>query len=117
MSFAVIRTGGKQYRVSAGSVLTVEKLPGEPGDAVDLGDVLLCGDSEGIEVGQPTVKGASVKGVIVRQGRGPRIDVFKKKRRKNYRRHYGHRQWETTIRVTELAGVPIQDQEGPATAG
>jgi len=104
MAYAVIRTGGKQYRVSPGSVLTIEKLDGEPGDAVDFDQVLLCGKSAGIEVGQPIVEGVSVKAVIVRQGRGPRISGFKKKRRKNYRRRFGHRQWETTVRVTEVAG-------------
>ncbi len=105
MAFAVIKTGGKQYRVSPGSVITIEKLLGDPGDAIDFSEVLLCGRDGGIEVGRPTVEGANVSAVIVRQGRGPRIRGFKKKRRKNYRRHYGHRQWETTVRVTEVAGV------------
>ena len=103
MSFAVIRTGGKQYRVSPGTLLTVEKLGGAPGDPVEFTDVLLRGDGASTVVGAPLIDGASVTGVIVRQDRGPRILVFKKKRRKNYRKRRGHRQWETTVRVTGIA--------------
>ncbi len=102
MSYAVIKTGGKQYRVEPGMVLTVEKLDGSPGDRVEFGEVLVRGDGGSIEIGKPLVEGARVEGVIVRQDRGPRILVYKKKRRKNYRRRQGHRQWETTVRVTEI---------------
>jgi large subunit ribosomal protein L21 len=102
MAYAVIRTGGKQYRVSPGSTFTVEKLAGDPGQEVRFDEVLLRGDGGSVTVGQPLVDGASVTGVIVRQDRGPRILVYKKKRRKNYRRRRGHRQWETTVRVTEV---------------
>jgi large subunit ribosomal protein L21 len=103
MAYAIIRTGGKQYRVSAGTVLTVEKLPGDPGATVEFTDVLLRSGESGTSIGSPTVDGASVTGVILRQDRGPRILVYKKKRRKNYRRRRGHRQWETTVQITGIA--------------
>ncbi|RMD82570.1 MAG: 50S ribosomal protein L21 [Candidatus Dadabacteria bacterium] len=102
MPYAVIKTGGKQYRVEPGMTLTVEKIDGSPGDPVEFTEVLLRCDGSTTEIGRPVVSGARVRGVIVRQGRGPRILVFKKKRRKNYRRRRGHRQWETTVRVTEI---------------
>ncbi len=102
MSYAVIKTGGKQYRVSPGSSVTVEKMPGEVGDVVEFNEVLLKGDADNVAVGTPLVEGSKVTGVIVTQDRGPRILVFKKKRRKNYRRRRGHRQWETTVKVTEI---------------
>jgi len=103
MSYAVIRTGGKQYRVSPGALLTVEKIDGEPGDQVEFTDVLLRSSGEQTEVGRPRVDGAKVVGVIVKQDRGSRILVFKKKRRKNYRKRRGHRQYETTVQVTSIA--------------
>ena len=102
MPFAVIRTGGKQYRVTEGATLTIEKLAGNPGDAIEFTDVLLRHDGSSAKVGAPLVEGAKVSGVILRQDRGPRILVYKKKRRKNYRRRMGHRQWETTVRVTSI---------------
>ena len=103
MAYAVIRTGGKQYRVSAGSVLTVEKLAGNPGDGVQFTEVLARGEGSSVEVGTPLLEGAAVSGVIVRQGRGDRILVYKKKRRKNFRKRRGHRQYETTVRVTQVS--------------
>ena len=102
MPFAVIKTGGKQYRVTEGATLTIEKLAGKPGDTVEFKDVLLRNDGTSTKVGAPLVDGAKVAGVILRQDRGPRILVYKKKRRKNYRRRSGHRQWETTVRVTSI---------------
>ena len=102
MSYAVIRTGGKQYRVSPGSRLTVEKLQGEPGQEIEFAEVLLRGDGERVDVGAPLVDGAAVRGIIVAQDRGPRILVYKKKRRKNYRRRQGHRQYETTVQITSV---------------
>jgi len=102
MSYAVIRTGGKQYRVSPGARVTVERLAGEPGQDVEFHEVLLRGVAERVDVGTPLVDGASVKGVIVAQDRGHRILVFKKKRRKNYRRRQGHRQYETTVQITSV---------------
>jgi large subunit ribosomal protein L21 len=105
MGFAVIKTGGKQYRVGEGTTLTVEKLEGEPGDTVEFAEVLVCANDAGTVFGTPTVDGVKVSGVIVRQGRGRRILVYKKKRRKNYRRRQGHRQWETTVRVTAIGSL------------
>ncbi len=103
MAYAVIRTGGKQYRVSEGMTLAVEKLDGDPGDAIEFADVLMRGTGSETTVGTPVVEGAKVTGVIVRQGRGERILVYKKKKRKNYRRRQGHRQYETTVRVTAIS--------------
>ena len=102
MSYAVIRTGGKQYRVSPGARLTVEKLVGEPGQPIEFLEVLLRGDTDRVEIGAPLVDGAAVRGVIVQQDRGPHILVYKKKRRKNYRRRMGHRQYETTVQITSI---------------
>lgn len=102
MSYAVIRTGGKQYRVSPGALLTIEKLVGDPGQQVEFSEVLLRGNGETVEVGAPLLGGAAVRGVILRQDRGPRILVYKKKRRKGYRRRQGHRQYETTVQITSV---------------
>ncbi|HXC52685.1 MAG TPA: 50S ribosomal protein L21 [Candidatus Limnocylindrales bacterium] len=102
MSYAVIRTGGKQYRVSPGARLTVEKLVGDPGQQVEFLEVLLRGDADRIEIGAPLVDGAAVRAVILQQDRGPHILVYKKKRRKNYRRRMGHRQYETTVQITSI---------------
>jgi large subunit ribosomal protein L21 len=102
MTYAVIRTGGKQYRVEPGTLLRVERLEGEAGAAVEFTEVLLtAGDA--IKVGTPLIDGAVVRGQIVAQGRAKKILIFKKKRRKNYRRRRGHRQSITTVRVTEIA--------------
>ncbi len=101
--YAIIQTGGKQYRVAPGDVLRVERLPGERGDAVQLDQVLLVTDDGGqVTVGMPLVGGASVKGEIVRQGKAKKILVFKKKRRKNYRRRQGHRQLFTAVQIQEI---------------
>ncbi|MCL4503861.1 MAG: 50S ribosomal protein L21 [Deltaproteobacteria bacterium] len=101
--YAIIQTGGKQYRVAPGDVLRVERLPGERGDAVQLDQVLLVTDDGGeIRVGTPLVENASVKGEIVRQGKAKKILVFKKKRRKNYRRRQGHRQLFTAVQIKEI---------------
>lgn len=102
MTYAVIRTGGKQYRVEPGTLLRVERLEGEAGAAVEFNEVLLTG-GDAIRVGTPLVDGAIVRGQIVAQGRGKKVLIFKKKRRKNYRRRRGHRQSITTVRVTEIA--------------
>jgi large subunit ribosomal protein L21 len=103
MTYAVIRTGGKQYRVSEGMTLAIEKLDGNAGDQVEFADVLMRNNGTETSVGTPVVEGAKVTGVIVNQGRGDRILVYKKKRRKNYRRRQGHRQYETTVRVTAIS--------------
>ena len=105
MEYAVIRTGGKQYRVSPGDIIRVEKLPGDVGGAVVFGEVLLAGDDGNVQVGQPTVSGLEVQGEIVAHGKAKKILVFKKKRRKNYRRRQGHRQPVTTVKVTAIAAA------------
>jgi large subunit ribosomal protein L21 len=99
--FAVIKTGGKQYRVAAEDVLKVEKVKGDPGEIVQFGEVLLVGGDE-VKVGAPTVAGASVAAEVLEQGRGPKVIAFKKRRRKNSRRKRGHRQEFTLVRVTEI---------------
>ena len=99
--FAVIKTGGKQYRVAADDLLEVARLEGERGDIIAFGEVLLVG-GESVTLGAPTVAGASVAAEILEQGRGPKIIAFKKRRRKNSRRKRGHRQEFTLVRVTEI---------------
>lgn len=100
--FAVVRTGGKQYRVSENDVIVVEKLAGEAGEVIVLGDVLAVGDDKAQSIGTPTVSGASVAAQVLEQTRGDKIIVFKKKRRQGYRRKKGHRQELTALRVTEI---------------
>src|SRR5205085_3737103 len=99
--FAVIRTGGKQYRVAAEDVVRVDKIKANPGEIVQFGEVLVVG-GDNITLGQPTIAGASVAAEVLEQGRGPTIIVFKKRRRKNSRRRRGHRQEFTLVRVTEI---------------
>ena len=102
MSYAVIRTGGKQYRVTPGDVIRVEKLTAEPGAAVEFTEVLMASDEGAVHVGTPLVAGARVTAQVVQQGKAKKILVFKKKKRKNYRRHRGHRQPFTAVRVTAI---------------
>ncbi|HVC56259.1 MAG TPA: 50S ribosomal protein L21 [Stellaceae bacterium] len=100
--FAVIRTGGKQYKVAKDDVIAVEKLDGEPGTTIELGDVLMVGDGADVTAGTPLLPGASVSAELVEQRRAAKIIVFKKKRRHNYRRKNGHRQYQTVLRITEI---------------
>jgi large subunit ribosomal protein L21 len=100
--YAIIQTGGKQYRVSPGDVLRVERLPGERGDEVTLDQVLLVSDGQELRVGMPLVADAAVKTRIMQQGKGKKVLVYKKKRRKNYRRRQGHRQLFTALQVQEI---------------
>ena len=100
--FAVIKTGGKQYKVAKDDVITVEKLAGEPGAPVDIGEVLLVGDEKDQTVGAPLVEGATVAAEVVEQKRDNKIIVFKKKRRKNYRRKNGHRQEVTVLKIIDI---------------
>jgi len=100
--FAVIRTGGKQYKVAPGEVIAVEKLDGEPGATVELGEVLMVGDGADVSTGAPLLAGASVSAELVEQTRAAKIIVFKKKRRHNYRRKNGHRQHQTLLRITGI---------------
>jgi large subunit ribosomal protein L21 len=100
--FAVIRTGGKQYKVASGDVIAVEKLAGEPGATLELAEVLMVGDGAAISTGTPLVAGATVSAELVEHRRADKIIVFKKKRRQNYRRKNGHRQHQTVLRITEI---------------
>jgi large subunit ribosomal protein L21 len=100
--YAVIKTGGKQYRVQPGDLLVVEKLEGEPGAVVAFGDVLLLGDGEAVTVGEPTVAGASVAATLIETRKGEKVKIFKKIRRQGYRRTRGHRQAESVLRVTGI---------------
>ena len=102
--YAVIKTGGKQYRVSQGQKLRVEKLNGNPGDKITLDEVLLVGGAEGDpQIGQPTVAGAKVEATITAQDRAKKIIVFKFRRRKNYRRKQGHRQPYTELQIDAIS--------------
>jgi large subunit ribosomal protein L21 len=100
--YAIIETGGKQYRVETGALVQVESLPGDIGRTIKLGQVRLVHGDKGVVVGQPLVKGATVKAEIVHQGRTRSITIFKKQRRKNYRRTNGHRQGFTRLRITGI---------------
>lgn len=103
--YAVIRTGGKQYRVEPGDVLVVEKLGGEPGADVAFSDVLMLGDGASVTVGAPTVDGAAVNATLIETRKGEKVRIFKKIRRQGYRRTRGHRQPETVLRVTSISGA------------
>ncbi len=102
--YAVVSTGGKQYKVSEGDVLRVEKIPGEVGDEVSFDRVLLVSDGEELTIGQPVVGEAAVKARIVEQGKAKKILVFKYKRRKRYRRKQGHRQPYTAVKIDSIEG-------------
>ena len=102
--YAIVKTGGKQLRAEKNDVLIVEKLEGEVGSKVELGEVLAVMDGDAVKVGSPFVKGAKVRGEIVRQGKGPKIVGFNYKPKKNERKRWGHRQPQTHIRVTEILG-------------
>ncbi len=101
--FAIVRTGGKQYRVAAGDQISVERIQGEVGNEVSLTEVLALGGIDTPVVGRPVVPNASVRAKIVRQPRGTKVLVFKKKRRKNYRRKRGHRQELTVLKIEEIS--------------
>ena len=100
--FAVIQTGGKQYKVAENDVIIIEKLDAEAGKTVKFGEILLCGKDGDVTVGAPLVKGAEVKGEVLEQRKGDKVLVFKKKRRQTYRRKRGHRQHETVVRITGI---------------
>jgi large subunit ribosomal protein L21 len=101
--FAVIKTGGKQYRVAADDVIVVEKLDAEAGAQISFGEVLMLGDGGDVKIGAPTLTGASVTGELVEQRKGEKIKIFKKKRRNTYRRKRGHRQHESVVRITAIS--------------
>jgi large subunit ribosomal protein L21 len=123
--FAVIKTGGKQYRVAADDKLKVEKVAGNPGDIIQFGEVLVVG-GDTVTLGTPTVAGASVAAEVLDQGRGPKVIAFKKRRRKNSRRKRGHRQELTLVRITEIltdgakptkAAMPKRERKPKAEPG
>lgn len=101
--YAVIETGGKQYRVAPGETVRVEKLDVEAGKSIDLDKVLLIQDDKDIRIGKPTVEGAKVKAKVVSHGRGEKVRIFKMKRRKHYRNQAGHRQDFTELEITSIA--------------
>lgn len=105
MTYAVIRTGGKQYRVTPDALLTVEKLEAEPGASIVFHDVLALSTEAGLTIGAPTVPGATVTAVVEGQTRGDKIIIFKKRRRKNSRRKNGHRQMQTVLRISAIAAA------------
>jgi large subunit ribosomal protein L21 len=100
--YAVIQTGGKQYRVSQGDLITIEKLEGGAGDRIEIDSVLMIGEGDQVTIGQPRLGQARVMGTIVRQERAPKVIIYKHKRRKGYQKKQGHRQWQTLLRVSEI---------------
>ncbi len=101
--YAIIRTGGKQYQVAQGDQLRVEKLAGNVGETVELGEVLLVGAGEQVNIGQPVIEGAKVTATILAQGKAKKVVVFKKKRRKGYQVKNGHRQQYTALRIEGIS--------------
>ena len=102
--YAVIKTGGKQYKVAPGEKLKVEQIPADVGASVILDQVLLVGEGESVRLGQPTVAGATVKATVIAHGRGEKIRIFKMRRRKHYQKHQGHRQNYTELRIESIVG-------------
>lgn len=103
--YAVIKTGGKQYRVAEGDTLRVESLVGEPGSAISFDEVLLVADGDNLTLGSPKVTGGSVTAEIVNHGRADKVHILKHRRRKHYHKEQGHRQNFTTVKITGIAGL------------
>ena len=114
--FAVIRTGGKQYKVAPDDVIAIERIQGEPGAEIELGEVLMLGDGANMTMGTPTVAGARVAATVVDQNKGDKIVIFKKKRRQGYHRTRGHRQLQTVVRITEILAAGQERSAKPAAA-
>ena len=102
--YAVVKTGGKQYRVVAGDKLKVEQIPADVGAEVILDQVLMVGEGESVRLGQPILSGASVKATVVSHGRGEKVKIFKMRRRKHYQKHQGHRQNFTELKIDSIVG-------------
>jgi large subunit ribosomal protein L21 len=102
--YAVVKTGGKQYKVAPGQKLKVEQIPADVGAEVILDQVLMVGEGEAVRLGQPNVAGATVKATVVAHGRGEKIRIFKMRRRKHYQKHQGHRQNFTELRIESIVG-------------
>ncbi len=101
--YAVIKTGGKQYRVAAGEKLKIEQIPADVGAEITLDQVLMVGEGESVNIGTPLVAGASVKATVLAQGRHAKVTIFKMRRRKHYQKHQGHRQNYTEIRIDGIS--------------
>jgi large subunit ribosomal protein L21 len=101
--YAVIKTGGKQYRVVAGEKLKIEQIPAEVGAEITLDEILMVGEGESVKIGTPFVEGAAVKATVIAQGRHDKIKIFKMRRRKHYRKSQGHRQNYTEIRIDGIS--------------
>lgn len=110
--FAIIKTGGKQYKVAANDVIKVEKLAGASGDTIEFSDVLMMGEGSSVKVGEPLVSNARVCGTVLDQIRDDKVIIFKKNRRHNYRRKNGHRQYLTVVRITDI----LAEGQSPAKA-
>ena len=102
--YAVVKTGGKQYKVAPGEKLKIEQIPADVGAQVTLDQVLMVGEGESVRVGQPTVTGVSVVATVVAHGRGEKVKIFKMRRRKHYQKHQGHRQNYTELRIDSILG-------------
>ncbi|MDR0378450.1 MAG: 50S ribosomal protein L21 [Candidatus Accumulibacter sp.] len=103
--YAVIKTGGKQYRVAAGEKLKIEQIPAEVGAEIVLDQVLMVGEGESVKIGTPLVDGAGVRATVLAQGRHDKVKIFKMRRRKHYQKHQGHRQNYTEIRIDGIDGI------------
>ena len=101
--YAVIKTGGKQYRVAAGEKIKVEQIPADVGAVITLDQVLMVGEGESVKIGTPIIAGATVTAKVIAHGRGPKIKIFKMRRRKHYQKHQGHRQNYTEIEISGIA--------------
>jgi large subunit ribosomal protein L21 len=104
LMYAVIKTGGKQYKVAPGEKLKVEQIPADVGASVILDQVLMVGEGESVRLGKPTVAGATVTATVVAQGRGEKVKIFKMRRRKHYQKHQGHRQNYTELKIEAIVG-------------
>ena len=102
--YAVIKTGGKQYRVAAGEKIKVEQIPAEVGTQITLDQVLMVGEGDAVKIGAPLVAGASVSATVLSQGRHDKVRIFKMRRRKHYQKHQGHRQNYTELQIDTIAG-------------
>lgn len=100
--YAIIRSGGKQYRAEVGGIIDVDRLPQEAGESIEISDVLLVADGDDTRIGQPHVEGALVRATVVEQFRGKKIIVYKYRQRTNYRRKQGHRQYYTRLRIEDI---------------
>ena len=103
--YAVIKTGGKQYRVVAGEKLKIEQIPADVGAEINLDQILMVGEGESVKIGTPLLSGASVKATVLAQGRHKKVTIFKMRRRKHYQKHQGHRQNYTEIRIDDIVAA------------